>query len=480
MALGYIAINRVQSTHIMNPLDDTTKAVDIPVTTFIPDDAEFNQLVNRMGVIVGRVLTRHLKWYKDNFSNFSVSHIMHDHTLESTHKSVLINLGVFKEDPSSTQGAVGIYSKLQEYVPVLDDKPYGDGLSCERGNDAQRARTNGLNPFERLEGLEPAAQEFHKEMILLQDFYDDFYLPKSAADRGTLCQVRNMFNFRQVKPDISDNFSYAWELMCVMTEAYVCLLAMKFQEMDEPSCRPNAAPIDIEHASDEEKAKYFEDVCKLLVQQTWHKLDTDLLKHDDGTGLPVFCCGEDKNDIVIGCEARSSCLNGEYFHCSCVTMDTNDIHGHWFCSNECRQVNRKQYQYCTCKTDLGSDEPMIGCSAENLCLKEEWYHMKCIGVDPRKKIKGHWFCSEEFKVRWKGKGRGTKGQKGKSEDDFKRKYSLALVWRGLNLLCRRDAVREADGDAMMAHWKLDLVNFFAKKHPKYVILAHRLIASING
>lgn len=59
-------------------------------------------------------------------------------------------------------------------------------------------------------------------------------------------------------------------------------------------------------------------------------------------------------------------------------------------------------------------------------------------------------------------------------------YSLSLIWRGLNLLCRRDAVREADGEAMMPFWKYDLIHFFGNKHPKYTILAHRLIASVNG
>ena len=46
-------------------------------------------------------------------------------------------------------------------------------MSCERENDAQRARCNGLTPAERLEALEPAAQEF-------QDFYDKFYRGTSA------------------------------------------------------------------------------------------------------------------------------------------------------------------------------------------------------------------------------------------------------------------------------------------------------------
>lgn len=47
-------------------------------------------------------------------------------------------------------------------------------------------------------------------------------------------------------------------------------------------------------------------------------------------------------------------------------------------------------------------------------------------------------------------------------------------------MCRRDAVREADGDAMLSFWKFDLVHLFGNKHPKYVILAHRLLAAVNG
>lgn len=370
---------------------------------------------------------------------------------------------MFNEDPSSTQGAIGIYAKLHQYVPVLDGKPYttvvyGDGLSCERGNDAQCARTNGLTPTERLDGLEPAAQEFYKEMILLQDLYDDLYSFKSCAARGTMCQVRKMFNFRQVKPDISDNVSHAWELMSVCTETYSCLLKMEMQKIKDSSSRPYSAPDGIEKASDEEKSKYFEEICSGLVSYVWYKLDTEALKHDDGTSLQMFCCGEDKHDAVIGCETPSRCTKGEYLHYSCVNVNPDNTQSVWFCSDECRQ-QQSPYSYCTCKTYLGSDEPMIGCSAEHLCTKVEWCHMKCLGSDPEKTIKGDWFCSDKYKRRWKGKGRKQKGQDTSTtrENDKKRDYSVALLWRCLILLCRRDTVREADGDAMMAYWKMDLV-----------------------
>ena len=41
--------------------------------------------------------------------------------------------------------------------------------------------------------------------------------------------------------------------------------------------------------------------------------------------------------------------------------------------------------------------------------------------------------------------------------DFVFTYSRAITWAGLNPLCRRNAVRETDGDALMKYWKLELI-----------------------
>lgn len=55
--------------------------------------------------------------------------------------------------------------------------------------------------------------------------------------------------------------------------------------------------------------------------------------------------------------------------------------------------------------------------------------------------------------------------------------TTAVQWLGLvYIYSAEDAVREADGNAMIPDWKLDLVNFFASKHPKYLILAHKYMA----
>ena len=324
MALSYMAINRVFTTPLPNTdINTLTKAVDIPVEVFVPNDKDFSCLRSRMEVIVGRILTRHFRWFRENFSECSTPHIVHDHFIESSQKSVSINLGVSDENPSTTQGAIGIYEDLQKYVPAIDSKPftsivYGDGLSCERGNDAHRARANGLNPWERLEGCEPAAQEFHKEMLLLQDFYDEFFKGSSAADRGTLCQLKNLYNFRKVKADISDNFNYAWELMCLNTEGFVCLLAMGILNIDSLESEPEEAPVFDDSILFEEKSRYLESVCSKLVKKIWHEMDTASLRKDDDQGIPLLCCGEDKDDELIECGERANCPNGDVFHYSCV------------------------------------------------------------------------------------------------------------------------------------------------------------------
>lgn len=44
----------------------------------------------------------------------------------------------------------------------------------------------------------------------------------------------------------------------------------------------------------------------------------------------------------------------------------------------------------------------------------------------------------------------------------------------------RDAVREGDGAAMMQHWRLDMLQFNRRRHCKYRILGHRMLAGKIG
>lgn len=83
-----------------------------------------------------------------------------------------IPLGVLNKDESKISDMIDIMDTYQQYVPAENFLTptilYGDGLSCERANDAQNARINGQSARDRLEGLVPAIQEWHKRGILLE------------------------------------------------------------------------------------------------------------------------------------------------------------------------------------------------------------------------------------------------------------------------------------------------------------------------
>ena len=86
-----------------------------------------------------------------------------------------INLGVCQEKSStaSAAGTIQILENLHQYVPTHEDRVhqilcFGDGLSCERHNDAHMSRSNGETMIDRLQGLQPQVQEFHKRMLLMQ------------------------------------------------------------------------------------------------------------------------------------------------------------------------------------------------------------------------------------------------------------------------------------------------------------------------
>ena len=60
------------------------------------------------------------------------------------------------------------------FVPITSDGDpvptilYGDGLSCERAHDAQKARINGTSASSHLEGLYPSIQEWHSHLLNAQ------------------------------------------------------------------------------------------------------------------------------------------------------------------------------------------------------------------------------------------------------------------------------------------------------------------------
>ena len=85
-----------------------------------------------------------------------------------------MNLGVINANPSSTMGVIQIMKELKKHVPLDDGNvPFSilcnwDELSVERMIDARCAIADHEVVSDRLSGLEPSPQEFHKRCINLQ------------------------------------------------------------------------------------------------------------------------------------------------------------------------------------------------------------------------------------------------------------------------------------------------------------------------
>ena len=77
---------------------------------------------------------------------------------------------------------------------------------------------------------------------------------------------------------------------------------------------------------------------------------------------------------------------------------------------------------------------------------------------------GDWFCSAECAATVR------------QNADHVSSYAPAVTWYGLLDLCHRDTIREADGPAMMAMWRLNMIRFWQGHHYKYLSAGHRLLA----
>ena len=64
-----------------------------------------------------------------------------------------------------------------------------------------------------------------------------------------------------------------------------------------------------------------------------------------------------------------------------------------------------------------------------------------------------------------------------NQEDHVKNYSLSLLWQGLRDLAHQDDIREGDGEAMMMIWRINMLQFWERKHNKYLIMGHRLLCS---
>ena len=102
-----------------------------------------------------------------------------------------------------------IMASYHHYVPSkLDGNPlvvplFCDGLSCERGHDAQMARAHARSRWDRLEGLQPVIQEWHRRQLQMEvsktnDFTMQF-ITKKIVIHGNECIILFLIRTHSLK-----------------------------------------------------------------------------------------------------------------------------------------------------------------------------------------------------------------------------------------------------------------------------------------
>ncbi|ELT95942.1 hypothetical protein CAPTEDRAFT_186661 [Capitella teleta] len=169
-----------------------------------------------------------------------------------------------------------------------------------------------------------------------------------------------------------------------------------------------------------------------------------------------------------------------WFHPSCAEVDTvPQEEEDWYCSQVCRDC--PEYRYCHCHRRTGNEDAMVECEAAERCRHHEWYHMECVGLrseelpgnfflfaDQNKSfmkffVSDVWFCSDD-----------CRSDPSDSVDHIA-EYSKAILYQGLRHRVFRSAIRQGNGIVIMQHWRLNIMDFWNKRHPKYMILAHNML-----
>lgn len=250
--------------------------------------------------------------------------------------------------------------------------------------------------------------------------YDELYKGTSGREIGTLFHLKNYFNHRNVTNNIKESFNHGEEFLEFCTDGFIILLALHLLKLNNVNDIPEDFP-------------------------------------------------DNKNDKILYLERTSTNIMDMIFVSSRETV--NKI------LNIQEEVPNDEYDECICKREIPGAN-MIFCDNRK-CPRGVWFHLECLDMEEDDVPDGKWFCSDTCKMS-KGLKRPQKTKTVEAFIDAKKDYTLRVMWRGLNQKVRRDAIRENDGNRMILHWKLDMLQFFEKHHPKYFLIGQRLLSAING
>lgn len=197
-------------------------------------------------------------------------------------------LGVLLRNENILDEMIDILESLQKYVPVkrttenfyvdgegeisleIDHFSHvlngGDQLSNARVRGSQGIRANSSTGSDRLEGFVPVIEDWHAKVILLKSVWARLYKTSSSSDCGTLYQLRNVINRRNVVSRPENDVNSCEEFFILIVKAYTIVAAMNVFGMSEITDFP-VEEIFPTLTKEEEKSSIIESAASVIVEE---------------------------------------------------------------------------------------------------------------------------------------------------------------------------------------------------------------------
>lgn len=133
--------------------------------SFLPSENDVQKVESDLEMLVAHVLTTYIKDL--SFLSKAVpDHIVHTYSKEMSNKSYVTVLDVLLKNEAYGPDMIDIMKSLHQYLGSSYPSERrvasgGDQLTCERQAASQRHMMHEDTPLERLEILEPVAEDWH-------------------------------------------------------------------------------------------------------------------------------------------------------------------------------------------------------------------------------------------------------------------------------------------------------------------------------
>ncbi len=96
---------------------------------------------------------------------------------------------------------------------------------------------------------------------------DLLYKAQSVAERGTVCQLKNAYGHKSMKPtDVANSFNFVDNFTRFVTKAAVVYAFMKEAGIDDIKGTPKDSPYQADKAT---KESYFKKLCQKIKDEIW-------------------------------------------------------------------------------------------------------------------------------------------------------------------------------------------------------------------